>query len=52
MRTGYPSLVYIHGGRYLLPQAHIWDSAPEGDPSGKGKQLHLGSFLTSTQAAK
>lgn len=32
-------------------EAHIWDSAPEGQGS-KGRQLHLGSFHTAVQAAK
>lgn len=31
-------------------QAHIWDSGEE--PGAKGRQLHLGSFLTSIQAAR
>jgi hypothetical protein len=41
------------------PQAHIWDSSSSTKgttvssiESGKGKQLHLGSFLTALQAAR
>lgn len=41
-------------------QAHIWDSSSStrgntlssGGRGGKGKQLHLGSFLTAIQAAR
>lgn len=42
-------------------QAHLWDSTPSaagssgggrGGGSQKGRQLHLGSFLTADQAAR
>lgn len=42
----------------MLRQAHIWDSSSSTKgsratgKSGKGKQLHLGSFLTAAQAAR
>lgn len=39
---------YKRTGRW---EAHIWDSSVSGS-SSKGKQLHLGSFLTSQQAAR
>jgi hypothetical protein len=42
-----PTLQYKRTGRW---EAHIWDSSS--GPSGKGRQLHLGSFLTPYQAAR
>jgi hypothetical protein len=38
---------YKRTGRW---EAHIWDSS--GGPAGKGRQLHLGSFMTPYQAAR
>ncbi|GFR42137.1 hypothetical protein Agub_g2983, partial [Astrephomene gubernaculifera] len=39
---------YKRTGRW---EAHIWDSG-DSTGSGKGRQLHLGSFLTAKQAAR
>ena len=38
---------YKRTGRW---EAHVWQ--PNAGPSGKGRQLHLGSFLTPYQAAR
>jgi hypothetical protein len=53
---------YIHASPLSLlvcRQAHIWDSSSStkgapvsGSRSGKGKQLHLGSFPTAAHAAR
>ena len=48
-----PALLLPHGTQYkrtMRWEAHCWDRAP-GDGS-KGKQLHLGSYLTAVQAAR